>query len=258
MSKFHKAIFLSITVCIFSCRKDVPISTPQTITTSSNNIITGETVGMNFKTYDTLIGTNHGSSLDIDFNLDGKKDFSIYGNWYAGPGHSQLSVSGIQIYNSDFYLATSIFNDTTFSHFNGISIDSFVNPRSIQIKYNYSYLCDRINVSDSVVNYSSVKHTRYFNAGENIIVSSNSWSNTSLNLTDPFVDIPTVYNIYSSADTLISKIIWYYPGCHDLIDNKIIYIGFKLKSGTDFKLGWIKLMQTTRPTLLLSAIAIQK
>lgn len=252
MSKFLIAIFLSITFCIFSCRKDAAlISSP---TTPANNLN-----GMLILNYDSIIlPPTHNRLINLDLNADGKYDITITGGVWQGAGHIQLSESYIQPLHPDCYLATSVYYDTTFLHISK-SLDSYSNAPALTINYYYSYLCNRYDSTDIVTNDTIINRLIYFPSEKNSMDSTNNWTNNKYYFCEANNPLPSISILYSSPDTVIQKFVNTKSACHQLTSDNITFVGVKLITVNGVKYGWLKLMQTTnKPSLLIMSTAIQK
>lgn len=98
--------------------------------------------------------------------------------------------------------------------------------------------------------YYSVGHGSYYNINwvdtlnyENRIDNISEWSDT--NTTSPMWTIPPI----SASVTF---------GCWYNLANAVKYIGIRMKVGSQYKLGWIKVNEISRENILFISYAIEK
>lgn len=244
-------IYLFMILVILSCEKDAIESN------NDSKIKFGNYSKMLVQSHDTLIigGYNEIASYDLDINSDNSYDFRLTSEIFGSPGMGQYPQTKILSLNSNCLINGHLLNDTTFYH-SQIDTSYGENWSPVYISYTSSYSCQRIDIYDSIISIQPERfNISYFNSEESILRSDYYIADT-LRLSDELyadIDFPIIKN-----DTIIYNYIYYHSTCNSIPNDMIMYIGIKIKSMNDEKIGWIKLGVINDFKVLILETAIQK
>ena len=246
--KTNWLLYLLVLVVTFACKKEE----------KEDFIQMGKTNKMIINSYDTLLvgGYNTASVLEIDINKDGVNDFKLKSEIWGSPGMGQHPAASIACLSENCSIKGQLVNDSTFYR-------SFVhsyygeNGSPFYIQYYQTYSNIRINEYDSVFSIlTDVFKVNYLNYSD-VIYQSDLYQSKNFVLTEGYS--ATIDGPYPNVtnDTVRSYFVTHYYNSNTIPDNTLSYIGVKLKSSNEEKLGWIKLGVTDSYKIILLETAIQ-
>ncbi|MEI6823670.1 MAG: hypothetical protein WCL51_17195 [Bacteroidota bacterium] len=238
-------------ICIISCKKEV--SLPD----ENNSIIIGKTSGLLTKTYDAvLIGEYNGlKSFDLDVNGDNIPDFRFTSEIWGSPGLGQHPQSRLLCLNNNSLIFGYLNTDTTYLDFQ--SDTSYGQNMTPVYIYNTTiYSCMKISDADSIVKIAPNQfRLKAKTKGESI-------NKAAFNKSDTVILSDEWYSQYVSPitqnDTLIYNYVDYHSTCNSFPQDKILYVGIKVKTSNVEKIGWIKISISDNYKISILESAIQK
>ena len=238
-------------ICIISCKKEV--SLPD----ENNSIIIGKTSGLLTKTYDAvLIGEYNGlKSFDLDVNGDNIPDFRFTSEIWGSPGLGQHPQSRLLCLNNNSLIFGYLNTDTTYLDFE--SDTSYGQNMTPVYIYNTTiYSCMKISDADSIVKIAPNQfRLKAKTKGESI-------NKAAFNKSDTVILSDEWYSQYVSPitqnDTLIYNYVDYHSTCNSFPQDKILYVGIKVKTSNVEKIGWIKISISDNYKISILESAIQK
>jgi hypothetical protein len=205
---------------------------------------------------DTIIegGYYLNKSIDLDVDKDSLPDIRLSSNILGSPGigeHPEVRLASLK---SEAKFFGKISNDTTFAH---NSITSFQGDNNTVIIYNSTtYSCRKLAPADTVFNvvYDNFRISKLW-IDSTISISGTFASDTCLLTNDwmsypgsPVFDNDTIFYYTSSRD----------DSCYGFPEGEVCYIGFRMDTGNEQKLGWLKIKINDSFRITVLETAIQK
>ncbi len=246
MQKETLKLLFMLSICLMACRKDNPVDT----------IRIGDHKGMIVTNYDSKLLKAYEYNF-LDINNDGFVDIKISGDyWYEEdiePNNDDVVSVEIESL-SDTVQFFGIFKiDTLFSH-NTKEVYE-VNDKVWVDDYEH-ITCERKGVDDNV--HSVIEKVKIKALNEDDVLHS-------MNIEDSFFSGKyTLFNkkqkefpwLHSAIDTVVRKIITYYPDCTLFPKSDTKFIGYRFAN--DGRLGWLKIQITNDLELMLIENSIQE
>ena len=242
-------LYLLVLVVTFACKKE-----------EKNNFIQmGKTNKMIINSYDTLLvgGYNTSSVLEMDINKDGINDYKLKSEIIGSPGMGQHPTASIACLSENCTIKGQLLNDTTF-------YKSFVhsyygeNGSPLFIQYYQTYSKIRTNEYDSVFSIqTNVFKVNYLDDSD-VIHQSDLYQSKNFVLTEGYST--TIDGPYPDMtnDTVRIYYVTHNYNSNVIPNNTLSYIGLKLKSANEEKLGWIKLGVVDNYKIILLETAIHE
>jgi hypothetical protein len=234
MMKKQGLVLLALFFSVLACEKD------STKTNSREEIFTGNDSKMLVNRLDTMLigGYNQVANFNLDLDGDGSPDFRLTSEYYGSPGMGVYPRAQIVSLNSNSLINGNLINDTTFYH---LQADTSYgeNWTPVMISRTHIYSCGRTETNDSITNMEPDQfEISYLNSDEPINRDDYYQADTlQMNYALYYHADDPIY----SHDTIFYNYRSYTQSCYYFPTDQVRYIGIKIITDQEEKLGWIKL-----------------
>ena len=243
-------ILLIICISIYACKKE---------NLELNTVQIGNVENMILTKYDTILvgGNNEAKSIDLDLNNDNLNDFRLTSEVRTYPGEGPHPEAILLCLNENSHIMGQLVSDTTFYR---DFVDSYNegNGPPLYIHYYYRYSNHRDYETDSIISIQTNVFKVDFLNEDDIIYHSNEYQSDNFVLTESWsAEVSGPYpNITNDTMRIFTETHWYNGNV--IPEDRLTYIGFKLKDADKEKLGWIKLRVIDNYIIILLETAVQE
>lgn len=241
------AIFIFSTLSLIQCKKESPPTGDSSFVIGKPNP-TYYSIQTSSPPLEIHADPHSSINLEFDVNGDGLNDFDLISNHPISPGGVNYSYSAINPLHCDFEISFTQIPDTSFRCITGSNYggDSVVNITY----YNSDTLFD-CSVDDTITAIYLMSYPEKWEYGS-VLSDEIIWTNEEINFGR---------SDYSSSYSFENNIIYSYSSIKKRSNWNGLPVGyllFRLKSGVDYKYGWIKLEVFEYKGMRIYEIVIQK